>query len=118
VNPLPNYAQAVIEDSKLADYALNPESERGRHKARVFERTLGFNLSNWEKLRQAILSALPYYEATFVSETSFGKKYKVILPISGVNERTVDVVTIWQYDRRLDGALNEWPRLVTIYISL
>jgi hypothetical protein len=27
-------------------YALNPHSERGQHKAWVFERTLGFNLSN------------------------------------------------------------------------
>jgi hypothetical protein len=43
---LPNYASAVIEDSKLVSYALNPHSERGQHKARVFEHALGFNLSN------------------------------------------------------------------------
>ena len=42
----------MIEDSKLVSYALNPQSERGRHKARVFESTLGFNLSNWEQLKK------------------------------------------------------------------
>ena len=29
MHPLPNYARAVIEDSKLVRYALNPENERG-----------------------------------------------------------------------------------------
>jgi hypothetical protein len=31
----------VIEDSKLVSYALNPQSERGQHKAQVFESALG-----------------------------------------------------------------------------
>ncbi len=34
MNPLPNKERAMIEDSKLVSYALNPQSERGRHKAR------------------------------------------------------------------------------------
>ena len=44
MNPLPNYEEAVIEDSKFMSYALNPQSDRGQHKARVFESALGFNL--------------------------------------------------------------------------
>ena len=46
MNLLPNHEHAVIEDSKSIHYALNPQNERGRHKARVFESTLGYNLSN------------------------------------------------------------------------
>jgi hypothetical protein len=45
MNPLPNY-EAVIEDSKFVSYALSPQSDRGQHKARVFESALGFNLTN------------------------------------------------------------------------
>ena len=67
MNLLPNHEHAVIEDSKLIHYALNPQNERGRHKARVFESTLGFNLSNWIQLKEAILDALPYHEATLTS---------------------------------------------------
>lgn len=111
-----NYENAIIEDSKLTEYALNPESDSGRHKARVFKRALGFNLSNWRLLKQSILNELPNHEAHFVSETAFGKKYKVDLYITGPNRRTVIVRTIWQYDRLPDGTFSNNPRLVTLYI--
>ena len=114
--PLPNCDHAFIEDSKLIDYALSPGSERGQHKARVFESALGFNLSNWRELRQAVLAALPKHNATLTSEAVFGKKYQVVMAITGLNRRTVDVVTVWQFDRQPDGTLAEAPRLVTIYI--
>ena len=116
-NPLPNCDSALIEDSKLVGYALNPHSERGRHKARVFNSALGFNLSNWEQLKQAILETLPYYEATLTGQTAFGKKYKVVLPITGINRRTANVITIWQFDGLPDGTFNDYPRLITLYIS-
>src|SRR5437763_2910803 len=107
MNPLPSCERAVIEESKLVEYALNPHSERGKHKARVFESALGFNLSNWRELRQAVLVALPNHEATLTSETAFGKKYQVVLAITGPNRRTVELVTIWQFDRLPDGTLGD-----------
>ncbi|MGH8065855.1 MAG: DUF6883 domain-containing protein [Candidatus Entotheonellia bacterium] len=117
MNPLPNYEEAVIEDSKFVSYALNPQSDRGQHKARVFESALGFNLSNWERLKQAILDALPFWPATLTSETTFGKKYEIVVPITGANGRTVDVITVWQFDRLPDGVnYANAPRLVTLYI--
>ena len=116
MNPLPECERAEIEDSKLVEYALNPQNERGRHKARVFDSALGFNLSNWEQLKQAILDALPHHVATLTSETTFGRKYEVLLPITGPNGRTVNVLTVWQFDRQADGTLGDQPRLVTLYI--
>jgi hypothetical protein len=117
MHPLPNYAQAVIEDSKFVSDALNPQSDRGQHKAWVFESALGFNLMNWERLKQAILDALPYQSAILTSETAFGQKYEVVVPITGANGRTVDVITIWQFDRLPDGVhYADAPRLVTLYI--
>jgi hypothetical protein len=115
--PLPNCEHAIIEDSKLVCYALNPHSERGQHKARVFAQALGFNLSNWELLKQAIVEALPARQATVTSETVFGKKYEVIVPITGPNGRTVDVLTVWQFDRLPNsGQYADAPRLVTLYL--
>jgi hypothetical protein len=116
MNPLPNKERAMIEDSKLVSYALNPQSERGRHKARVFESALGFNLSNWEQLKKAILDALPHREATQTSEMAFGQKYEVVLPITGPNRRTVNVMTVWQFDRLDDRTFSDVPRLVTLYV--
>jgi hypothetical protein len=117
MSPLPNYEEAVIEASKFVSDALNPQSELGQHKARVFESALGFNLSNWAQLKQAILDALPSRSATLTSETVFGKKYEVVVPITGANGRTVEVITIWQFDRLPDGVqFANAPRLVTLYI--
>jgi hypothetical protein len=117
MTPLPRGERAVIEESKLVGYALNPHSERGQHKARVFAQALGFNLSNWALLKQAILEALPTRPAHATSETAFGKKYEVVVPITGPNGRTVDVRTIWQFDRLPEsGQYADAPRLVTLYL--
>jgi len=82
----------------------------------VFQSALGFNLSNWEQLKQAILDTLSYHEATLTSETAFGKKYEALLSITGPNGRTVSVLTIWQFDRLPDGTFHHAPRLVTLYV--
>jgi hypothetical protein len=118
MNLLPNHHAALIEDSKLLDYALNPNNERGQHKARLFESTLGYNLSNWSTLKQRILDNLEQFEAIFVSNTPFGQKYKVTMAITGTNDRIENILTIWQYDRLPDGNLSKYPRLVTVYVSL
>ena len=117
MTPPPNGERAVIEDSKLVRYALNPHSERGQHKARVFAEALGFNLSNWELLKQAIVEALPARPAILTSETVFGKKYEVIVPITGPNGRTVDVLTVWQFDRLPESVqYADALCLVTLYL--
>lgn len=116
MNTLPNYEFAVIEDSKLVGYALNPQKERGQHKARVFESALGFNVTNWQQLKYSILRGLSTSAAIKLSETVFGSKYQVVLPITGVNGRTVDVMTVWQFDRLPDGSLNSVARLITVYV--
>jgi hypothetical protein len=115
-NRLPHHERAIIETSKLVDYALNPDSERGRHKARVFARALGFTGANWEQLRRAILDGLPACEATPLSQTPFGRKYGVVVPVTGPNGRTADVMTVWQYDRLPDGAFGAAPQLATLYL--
>lgn len=92
---LPNFPDAVIPRQKLVNYLLDPLHKEGQHKARVFKAALDFDQSSWEQLAQAILAELPYYPATFGSEGKWGKKYEVTLPITGRNERTVDVLTVW-----------------------
>ena len=113
---LPKHEDAFIEDGKLVEYALNPGSERGRHKARVFEGALGFSMANWQQLKEAILNALPACEAKFRSETAFGRKSEVVVPVRGPNGRTVEVMTVWQFDRQPDETFASAPRLVTLYV--
>jgi hypothetical protein len=94
-NALPNYQKAVIPRSKLEDYALNPASNDGRHKARLFKSILGFERVDWQKLEKAILDELPYYEALVSGEGKYGKKYLVSLTITGLNGKVGIIETVW-----------------------
>jgi hypothetical protein len=107
-NALPNYQEAVIKPDKLKKYSLDPTSDVGKHKARVFKSVLGFDQSNWELLSQSILNELPYYEAVFKEEDEHGKRYTVILAITGPNGVTADVLTGWIIEPDTN-----YPRLTT-----
>src|SRR5690349_15118616 len=58
---VPGAESAVIEDAKLLEYALSPESEQGRHKAGFFE-AIGYTRADYEELRGAVLDELPNVE--------------------------------------------------------
>lgn len=94
-NALPNYQNAVIPQNKLVKYSLDLTHPRGKHKAIVFRSALGFEQSNWELLRDAILAELPYYKAQPTLEDKHGSRYRVIMPLAGPNGSTKDVVVTW-----------------------
>ena len=55
-----NYQQVVIPRDKLEGYALNPDHDPGKHKARVFKAALGFEQKDWEALSQKFLLNCPF----------------------------------------------------------
>ena len=110
---LPNAQSAIIPPEKLRDYALNPDHERGRHKARLFAAMLGYRRDDWVALRDAIVAALPASPARRVSQTRGGVLYEVVIPLTGPNGDTADVVTAWRLPNPADPA--SVPRLVTVY---
>lgn len=105
---LPNYEQAEIPRSKLEGYALNPDHEKGKHKATLFKEVLGFEQHQWGALARSILEELPFHEARMRGEGEWGKKYVVILPITGLNGGTAEVQTAWMIRSGTD-----YPSLVT-----
>jgi hypothetical protein len=118
-NALPNYHNAVIPPDKLKKYALDPRhvarvfgGRNGSDKARVFKAALGFELDNWEILRDRILGELPYHEAVLGDEDEYGQRYNVILPIEGANGKTVAVITAWIIEPDKDYA-----RLISAYVK-
>ena len=78
-----NYQNAVIPPDKLLKYSLDLTHRRGQHKAIVFKSALGFEQSNWELLRDNILAELPYHEAQPTLDDEHGRRYKVIMPVTG-----------------------------------
>ena len=95
-----------IDSRKLTEYALDPESPWGRHKAIVFEQVLGFTRENYTDLLAQIQGQTLNAEATFHSQDDFGQRYTVDLWIRGTEGRQALVRTGWfvphgSYEARL-----------------
>jgi hypothetical protein len=56
---------------------------------------LGFEKADWQKLEKIIFDELPYHEALLSGEGKYGKKFLVSLTITGLNEKTGIVETVW-----------------------
>ncbi len=107
---LPNANRAVVEVEKLRDYSLNPEHDRGEHKARVFLSALGFTQADARKLRQMILAAALKEDATPTKLLPYGQIYTMDFSTEGLSG-TVAIRTGW-----IVAAGTDFPRLVTCYV--
>ncbi|MCA9927580.1 MAG: hypothetical protein KC419_03855 [Anaerolineales bacterium] len=104
-------AQIKIDPRKLTEYALNPQSLRGRHKAIIFEHRLGYTLENYQLLLQQMQTLAPLAEVSLHSEDEFGKRYTADLQIEGVTERRAIVRTGWFLPMESDEI-----RLATLWV--
>ena len=110
--PLINHEKAYNIMPKLMTYALNPNHERGQHKALVFNSALGYNANNAELLEIELRKELPLFRATSRGNSGYGEKFDVKLLLNGVNGNRQPVTTGWQYDTD-----TKEPRLLTIYVD-
>lgn len=85
----------TINPRKLTHYALDPDSPYGRHKAILFESTLGFTTANYVDLLKQLETKALDAEATFHSEDEFGKRYRVDIEVEGVEGQQATVRTGW-----------------------
>jgi filamentous hemagglutinin len=107
---LQNAALAAIDARKFTSYCLNPDSRQGRHKARVFQSALGYDLENYPDLIDAIRKGIVQQEAEYQGETQHGRRWRVDLMITGPGGRAT-VRTSWLYEKGSDV-----PRLTTAYV--
>ena len=104
-------SQVSADPRKLTEYALNPEAPWGRHKAVVFEQTLGFTQANHADLLIQIERQALHSEATFHSEDELGRRYTVDMTVHGTEGRTGVVRTAWLVPPGADEA-----RLITLWV--
>ena len=109
---LPGYNSAAIPDEKLTAYALNKDHPVGKYKALVFEKVLGYNISNRGDLIGRVREGLEKYRFTERDATQYGRPFEVSMMIRGANGRYAPVKTAWQIDNGSDT-----PRLVSIYVD-
>lgn len=107
---LRNARLAVIDPRKLTRYCLDPNSRLGQHKARVFKAALGFDLSNYLDLIEAIRDGITAHEARPVGKTAHGELWQVDVSVTGPTG-TATVRTGWIYEEDSDV-----PRLTTAFV--
>jgi uncharacterized protein DUF6883 len=93
---VPGCERAVADERKFTKYLLNPESERGRHKARFFS-ALGYDLSNWRELHDVFLREVPYVPGRYTSVNLAnppGENWEAVIRLKGPTG-TADVITAW-----------------------
>jgi hypothetical protein len=108
---LPRASEASIPREKLVAYVLDPDHPRGRHKATAFKLALGIERPQWRYLHDEILAAL-LQSAVSSSQPAEGPRpasWAVVIPIVGLNGRTVPVVTRWQI-------VEDRPSLISAFV--
>lgn len=108
---VPNKNRAIITESKLVDYLLNPGHERGGSKAKKLLR-YGYSPDCWQQLELDIRRFHLNADVSAVRETSYGVRYIVEAPLTTPIKRALYVRTVWQVDKGTDV-----PRLITLVPS-
>lgn len=92
---LPGAEDATADEAKFVKYLLNPDHADGGPKARFFKE-LGFDIDNWQELRDQILSKLPSVAATFSRDNrAGGSNWTATIDVEGP-EGAARVCTVWE----------------------
>lgn len=110
-SPLLNAARAHIDARKFTEYALNPLSEEGQHKARVFQSALGYTRENYQGLIEQIRSGILSNPAIKGTLDGYGARYTVDVVVTGPKGQAI-VRTGWIFEHG-----NEIPRLTTVFVK-
>jgi hypothetical protein len=108
---LPHHADATIDLAKLRDYVLNPDHPRGKHKAKIFARFLGFDDRDASELKRQILAQIGEAECLPGFADDYGQRFQVDVPVTGKSGPVI-VRTGWII---LKG--ESAPRLTTCFVK-
>jgi hypothetical protein len=106
---LPNANLAVIPEAKIVRYLLNVDHPRGGSKAIFFMR-FGFQLENWQQLRQALLDHATVNEVKDILITEEGTQYTLEGGIQSPDGRNPLIRSVWVID-----ADSDFPRFITAF---
>lgn len=105
-----DFGEAHIPMAKLTKYAL--DSEKAPDKAFAFEKALGYNLGNVDKLVENIKRNVNNYELIEKPTNNYGRRFQQVMELTGENGKTANVLLAWFLDKNT----NEF-RLTSIYVD-
>ncbi|MGH2587879.1 MAG: DUF6883 domain-containing protein [Dehalococcoidia bacterium] len=107
---LPNGGGAYLEIGKLQNYCLNPDHERGQHKARVFASALGFTRVDAQRLGEALLQAAADGDVVATPAHEHGQQFMIDFELEGIAGPVV-IRSTW-----LIRHGESFPRFATCYV--
>jgi|GEM_PF-491073 len=110
MNLLPNADKAVLPIEKFTEYALNPLKQKD--KSIAFEKYLGYNLDNYQKLIDNIKANIKNFSAEAKPDKGYGQRYKVVMELIGENGMKAKVLTAWIVDKDTGET-----RLISLYVD-
>ena len=102
--------EAQIPMAKLTKYALNPA--KAPDKALAFEKALGYNLSNVDKLIENVVQNINRFKPERRPKTEHGEPFQIVMELTGENGKTAKVTTGWIIDVETGEV-----RLTSIYVK-
>ena len=107
---LPAGNRAIVELAKIERYALAPEHEEGKHKARVFAAALGLGREHSGWLRERLLDAARTRDCIATGTTRFGTRYAIDFLLNHAG-RSAMLRSCW-----IVRVEEDFPRLTTCYV--
>ena len=105
--------EIIIDPRKLTDYALDQNNPKGKNKALIFAKYLGYTKDNYLLLLEQIYQKVLDAEAIPKNQDQYGTRYQIDLNIQGIKPEQIETVrTGW-----LIPTNSRQARLVTLYIK-
>lgn len=92
---LPHAETATAAEAKFTKYFFHPESKDGYPKGLSFQSRLGYNIENWEEMREEILKAAKKYPATHRNSDRYGDRYSQLVILQGKKGTPANVLLAW-----------------------
>lgn len=110
IKVLPKYETAEISSTKFTEYALDPLKDK--NKTEAFKKALGYTKENVNDLVYNIRTNIKNFEAIEKPDNGYGKRYEVIMKITGANGKTANVATAW-----IEDSKTGITRLTSAYVT-
>ncbi len=106
---IPNAERAIVDIRKLRDYCLNPQHNKGKHKARLFTSILGMNTNDAEDLRNVLLEVVKKQDAQLAEKNAYGQRYTLDFTLNW-NDKQATIRSAWIIETDSDI-----PKLTTVF---
>ncbi|UZP02664.1 hypothetical protein JW813_13225 [Clostridium botulinum] len=98
---------------KLLGYCLNKQNTKGKNKAIVFEKTLGFNKDNYYLLEAQLKESLKNSILKFRDINKYGFPFSAFIEVQGIDGNSKTIETGWIFEPHNAEKI----RLVTAYVA-